>query len=210
VSQLVAIYGMQDPAGLAEATQRIARRLGPQRTALALEAIAARTTPVRNWLLDVSLLMAYWGGEGGRTYHHTAPINTLYGLHESLVALFEEGQQAVFVRHARMHEALVAGLEALGLQMLVAPACPPDIGSGIGGFRLELGQRLARAFDGHQRLDAGFAFESLPHLLAPLGNGTAIDCDLVVCGGCGGLGRGGLRLSRSDHGVSRARHQSNP
>ena len=87
----------------------------------ALEAVAARTTPVRNWLLDVSLLMAYWGGEGGRTYHHTAPINALYGLHESLVALFEEGQQAVFVRHARMHEALVAGLEALGLQMLVAP-----------------------------------------------------------------------------------------
>jgi alanine-glyoxylate transaminase/serine-glyoxylate transaminase/serine-pyruvate transaminase len=86
----------------------------------ALEAVAARTTPVRNWLLDVSLLMAYWGGEGGRTYHHTAPINALYGLHESLVALFEEGQQAVFVRHARMHEALVAGLEALGLQMLVA------------------------------------------------------------------------------------------
>ena len=87
----------------------------------ALEAVAARTTPVRNWLLDVSLLRAYWGGEGGRTYHHTAPINALYGLHESLVALFEEGQQAVFVRHARMHEALVAGLEALGLQMLVAP-----------------------------------------------------------------------------------------
>ena len=87
----------------------------------ALEAVAARTTPVRNWLLDVSLLMAYWGGEGGRTYHHTAPINALYGLHESLVALFEEGQQAVFVRHARMHEAMVAGLEALGRQMLVAP-----------------------------------------------------------------------------------------
>ena len=87
----------------------------------ALEAVAARSTPVRNWLLDVSLLMAYWGGEGGRTYHHTAPINALYGLHESLVALFEEGQQAVFVRHARVHEALVAGLEALGLRMLVAP-----------------------------------------------------------------------------------------
>jgi len=87
----------------------------------ALEAVATRKSPVRNWLLDVSLLMAYWGGEGGRTYHHTAPINALYGLHESLVALFEEGQQAVFVRHARMHEALVAGLEALGLEMLVAP-----------------------------------------------------------------------------------------
>jgi len=87
----------------------------------ALAAVAARTTPVRNWLLDVSLLMSYWGGEGGRTYHHTAPINALYGLHESLVALFEEGQQAVYVRHARVHEALVAGLEALGLAMLVAP-----------------------------------------------------------------------------------------
>lgn len=87
----------------------------------ALAAIAARKTPVRNWLLDVSLLMSYWGGEGGRTYHHTAPISALYGLHESLVALFEEGQQAVYVRHARMHEALVAGLQALGLHMLVAP-----------------------------------------------------------------------------------------
>lgn len=84
-------------------------------------AIAARTTPVRNWLLDVNLFMAYWGGEGGRTYHHTAPINALYGLHEALVALFEEGVQAVQVRHAREHEALVAGLEVLGLQMLVDP-----------------------------------------------------------------------------------------
>jgi alanine-glyoxylate transaminase/serine-glyoxylate transaminase/serine-pyruvate transaminase len=69
----------------------------------------------------VNLFMAYWGGEGGRTYHHTAPINALYGLHEALVALFEEGVQAVQVRHAREHEALVAGLEALGLQMLVDP-----------------------------------------------------------------------------------------
>jgi alanine-glyoxylate transaminase/serine-glyoxylate transaminase/serine-pyruvate transaminase len=82
-------------------------------------AIKGRKTKVRNWLLDFNLLMAYWGGEGGRTYHHTAPINALYGLHESLVAIFEEGVQAATVRHARMHEALVAGLEAGGLQMLV-------------------------------------------------------------------------------------------
>src|SRR5690606_7745147 len=66
--------------------------------------------------------MSYWGGEGGRSYHHTAPINALYGLHEALVALFEEGQQAVFVRHQRAHEALAAGLEAVGLEFLVAPA----------------------------------------------------------------------------------------
>ena len=87
----------------------------------AVASIAARKEKPRNWLYDIGLLMSYWGGEGGRTYHHTAPINALYGLHESLVALFEEGQQAAFVRHARMHESLVAGLEALGLEMLVAP-----------------------------------------------------------------------------------------
>lgn len=84
-------------------------------------AITGRKEKVRNWLLDFNLLMAYWGGDGGRTYHHTAPINALYGLHESLVVLFEEGLQASTVRHARMHEALVAGLEAAGLKMLVDP-----------------------------------------------------------------------------------------
>jgi len=88
-------------------------------------AISGRKEKVRNWLLDFNLLMSYWGGPdgsggGGRTYHHTAPINALYGLHESLVAIFEEGQQAAIVRHARMHEALVAGFEAMGLSMLVA------------------------------------------------------------------------------------------
>jgi alanine-glyoxylate transaminase/serine-glyoxylate transaminase/serine-pyruvate transaminase len=83
-------------------------------------AISGRKEKVRNWLLDFNLLMSYWGGEGGRTYHHTAPINALYGLHEALVAIFEEGQQAAIVRHARTHEALVAGMEAAGLSMLVA------------------------------------------------------------------------------------------
>ena len=84
-------------------------------------AITGRNQAPRSWLLDFNLLMAYWGGDGGRTYHHTAPINALYGLHESLVVLFEEGLQASTVRHARMHEALVAGLEAAGLKMLVDP-----------------------------------------------------------------------------------------
>src|SRR5690606_41935215 len=67
-------------------------------------AISARKEKPRNWLCDFGLLMSYWGGEGGRTYHHTAPVNALYGLHEALVALFEEGQQAAIVRHARMYE----------------------------------------------------------------------------------------------------------
>jgi alanine-glyoxylate transaminase/serine-glyoxylate transaminase/serine-pyruvate transaminase len=85
-------------------------------------AIRGRKEKVRNWLLDFNLLMSYWGGEGGRTYHHTAPINALYGLHEALVVLFEEGQQAALVRHARVHRALAAGLEAAGLTLLVDEA----------------------------------------------------------------------------------------
>jgi alanine-glyoxylate transaminase/serine-glyoxylate transaminase/serine-pyruvate transaminase len=90
-------------------------------------AITGRKEKVRNWLLDFNLLMSYWGGPdgsggGGRTYHHTAPINALYGLHEALVALFEEGQQAAIVRHARMHRALAAGVEAAGLSFLVDEA----------------------------------------------------------------------------------------
>ena len=94
--------------------------LGPRARA----AIRARRTPPRAWLNDLSLLMEYWeGGAGGaRAYHHTAPVNAIYGLHEALVALFEEGLEARHARHARMHAALSVGLEALGLVLPVAPA----------------------------------------------------------------------------------------
>jgi alanine-glyoxylate transaminase/serine-glyoxylate transaminase/serine-pyruvate transaminase len=87
----------------------------------AREAIAARKTPPRTWLFDMGLLMGYWSGEGGRTYHHTAPINALYGLHEALVVLLEEGLAASHARHRAMHEAFAAGVEAAGLSYLVAP-----------------------------------------------------------------------------------------
>jgi len=84
-------------------------------------AIAARNEKPRSWLLDMSLMMGYWDGKGGRTYHHTAPINALYGLHEALVALLEEGLPAAHARHRKVHEAFVAGAEAAGLSFLVAP-----------------------------------------------------------------------------------------
>ena len=92
--------------------------LGPR----AQTAVKARKIPPRTWLNDFGLLMEYWGGAGGRAYHHTAPVNAVYGLHEALVATFEEGLEARFSRHARMHAALTAGLEALGLSSPVAPA----------------------------------------------------------------------------------------
>jgi len=86
----------------------------------AAEVIRNRRTPVQSWFLDLSLVMAYWGGDAKRAYHHTAPINALYALHEALTILREEGLEQAWARHRRNHEALRAGLEALGLPLVVA------------------------------------------------------------------------------------------
>ncbi len=85
----------------------------------AIEKIKARTSKVQSWFLDLQLVMSYWGGEGKRAYHHTAPINLLYGLHEALVILQEEGLENAWARHARNHQALRAGFEAMGLAFVV-------------------------------------------------------------------------------------------
>ncbi|MEN9434433.1 MAG: hypothetical protein RLZZ422_2022 [Pseudomonadota bacterium] len=91
-------------------------------SARAVETIQKRKTKVQSWFLDMNLIMAYWGGGTKRAYHHTAPVNTLYGLHESLVMLQEEGLENSWERHARNHQALKAGVEALGLKFLVDEA----------------------------------------------------------------------------------------
>ena len=85
----------------------------------ATEVIKNRTTPVQSWFLDLNLVMGYWGGGSKRAYHHTAPINALYALHESLTILQEEGLQASWQRHELNHRALVAGLEAMGIELVV-------------------------------------------------------------------------------------------
>lgn len=87
----------------------------------AVERIQAREHKVQSWFLDMQLVMGYWGGNTKRAYHHTAPVNNLYALHESLLMLREEGLEAAHSRHRSNHEALVAGLEAMGLAMAVAP-----------------------------------------------------------------------------------------
>ena len=81
--------------------------------------IKARKHKVQSWFLDLNLVMSYWGGDGKRAYHHTAPINALYGLHEALVMLAEEGLENAWARHQRNHQALRAGIEAMGMQFLV-------------------------------------------------------------------------------------------
>ena len=85
----------------------------------AVEVIKNRKTKVQSWFLDMNLVMGYWDGTGGRTYHHTAPVNNMYGLHESLVMLAEEGLQTAWARHAYHHQALAAGVEAMGLSFVV-------------------------------------------------------------------------------------------
>jgi alanine-glyoxylate transaminase/serine-glyoxylate transaminase/serine-pyruvate transaminase len=85
----------------------------------AVEAIKARQTPVRSWFLDLNLVMGYWGEGKTRAYHHTAPVNALYGFHEALVILNEEGLQPAWDRHMQNHLALRAGLEAMGLSLIV-------------------------------------------------------------------------------------------
>ena len=78
-----------------------------------------RKTPVSSWFLDMNLVMGYWGAGSTRAYHHTAPVNALYGLHEALLMATEEGLSAAWARHALNHQALKAGLEAMGLRFFV-------------------------------------------------------------------------------------------
>jgi len=124
------------------------------------EVIANRKTKVQSWYLDMNMVRQYWGSE--RLYHHTAPINMCYALHEALRIVLEEGLPARWQRHALHHRALKAGLEAIAvryladpehqLPMLNAVAAPEgvdevvvrkrlldeygiEIGSGLGEFR---------------------------------------------------------------------------
>lgn len=85
----------------------------------AVESMQNRRTPVASWFLDLSLVMGYWSEGQTRAYHHTAPINSLYALHEALIILYEEGLQPAWERHEINHLALKAGLEGMGLSFVV-------------------------------------------------------------------------------------------
>ena len=83
----------------------------------AVEVMETRTVPVASWYLDMSMVRSYWGGQ--RAYHHTAPINMNYALHEALRLVLHEGLEARFARHQANHQALKAGLQALGIAFSV-------------------------------------------------------------------------------------------
>ncbi len=86
----------------------------------AADVVKKRNRKVQSWFMDLGLVMSYWQGSGARVYHHTAPINPLYALHEALVMVEEEGIENAWARHRRCHEALKAGLDAMGVKLLVA------------------------------------------------------------------------------------------
>ena len=83
------------------------------------QVIAGRKTKVQSWYLDLNMVRQYWGSE--RLYHHTAPINMAYALHEALTIVLEEGLPARWRRHLLHHRALQAGLAALGVRYLADP-----------------------------------------------------------------------------------------
>ncbi len=86
----------------------------------AMNVIRNRTHKVPNWYADLNLLTQYWSS-AKRTYHHTAPINMVYGLYQALYNILEESPERVFARHQAAHERLVVGLDRLGMQLLVEP-----------------------------------------------------------------------------------------
>jgi alanine-glyoxylate transaminase/serine-glyoxylate transaminase/serine-pyruvate transaminase len=92
-----------------------------------VERVKSRKDKIHSWFMDMNLLLGYWG-ETTRTYHHTAPTNSLFALHEALLLIREEGLENAWARVDRHHTALKAGLEAMGLKFLVkAPYQAPQM-----------------------------------------------------------------------------------
>jgi alanine-glyoxylate transaminase/serine-glyoxylate transaminase/serine-pyruvate transaminase len=119
--------------------------------------VKSRKDKIHSWFMDMNLLLGYWGATT-RTYHHTAPTNSLFALHEALLLIREEGLENCWARHHRHHVALKAGLEAMGLQFLVkeqyqipqmnAVRCPEGVNEAevrkrlLNEFSLEIGAGL--------------------------------------------------------------------
>ncbi|RTZ76458.1 MAG: alanine--glyoxylate aminotransferase [Gammaproteobacteria bacterium] len=176
----------------------------------ALEVVKNRKTPVQSWFLDLNLVLGYWGSGAQRTYHHTAPVNSLYALHEALRILQEEGLEASWARHELNHQALKAGLEAMGIGFVVkegdrlpqlnAVTVPEGVDEAavrkalLEGFNLEIGAGLGAlagrvwriGLMGHasNRRNVLFCLAALETVLtgmkAPIRKGVAVDAAMAV------------------------------
>src|SRR2546425_8074960 len=81
------------------------------------EVLRTRKTKVQSWYFDLTTAMNYWGKE--RLYHHTPPISLIFALREAMRLVMEEGLEARWERHRVNQHALIAGLEAMGLELFV-------------------------------------------------------------------------------------------
>jgi alanine-glyoxylate transaminase/serine-glyoxylate transaminase/serine-pyruvate transaminase len=126
-------------------------------SARVVDYVKNRKDKIHSWFMDMNLLLGYWG-TSQRTYHHTAPTNSLFALHEALLLIYEEGLENCWARHHRHHVALKAGLESMGLRFLVdeqyqlpqmnAVFCPEGVDEAevrrrlLNEFNLEIGAGL--------------------------------------------------------------------
>jgi len=99
--------GLSCPPGLSP--MAISRR--------AMDALKARTSPVRSWYLDLKLIYDY--STVSHRYHHTAPISMFYALREALLVVEDEGIEKRWERHRRCHKLFVNGIQGMGLSMHV-------------------------------------------------------------------------------------------
>jgi len=81
------------------------------------EVFRKRKTKVQSWYFDLTTAMNYWGKD--RLYHHTPPISLVFALREAMRLVVEEGLESRWERHRLNQFALIAGLEAMGLKLLV-------------------------------------------------------------------------------------------
>ena len=84
----------------------------------AVKALEKRKTKVQSWFLDLTMVKNYWEGSK-RAYHHTAPVSSIFALHESLNLVLEEGLEKRWARHKLVHEYLCNQLEELGFRFVV-------------------------------------------------------------------------------------------
>jgi alanine-glyoxylate transaminase/serine-glyoxylate transaminase/serine-pyruvate transaminase len=92
--------------------------------ARAMDAVHARKRKPLTWYFDLNLLFQYWGETSGtrkRAFHHTAPVAAIYGFHEALRLILEEGLEQRWARHQQAHDTLVEGLDRLGISLF-----PPE------------------------------------------------------------------------------------
>jgi alanine-glyoxylate transaminase/serine-glyoxylate transaminase/serine-pyruvate transaminase len=142
----------------------------------AVESLERRTRKVQSWYFDLTMVRQYWGQE--RFYHHTAPINMLYALQESLTMVLEEGLERRFQRHREMYAALRSGLEKLGIRyvsqeghqlpMLNAVGIPEEVDD------LSVRRRLLQDF--HIEIGAGLGvFKGKAWRIGLMGESATID-----------------------------------